>query len=82
MTSIEHRRWRMAIGLALVTMLGASEASSADDLRSEIEAANKNFEAAASRSDGPGVAALYTDNGQLLPPQSDFVSGVEAIGQF
>ncbi len=54
----------------------------ADDVRSEIEAANKAFEAAVSRSDGPGVAALYTDNAQLLPAESDFVTGTEAIGQF
>jgi uncharacterized protein (TIGR02246 family) len=81
MTYRERRR-RLAIGFASIALLGASPALAADDIRSEIEAANKMFEAAVSRSDGTGVAALYTDNGQLLPAQSDFVTGTEAIGQF
>ena len=81
MTYRERRR-RLAIGFASIALLGASTALAADHVRSEIEAANKMWEAAASRSDGPGVAALYTDNGQLLPAQSDFVTGTEAIGQF
>jgi uncharacterized protein (TIGR02246 family) len=81
MTCRERRR-QLAIGFASIALLGASPALAADDVRSAIEAANKTWEAAASRSDGPGVAALYTDNGQLLPAQSDFVTGTEAIGQF
>ena len=74
MTYRERRR-RLAIGFASIALLGASPALAADDIRSEIEAANKVLEAAVGRSDGPGVAALYTDNGQLLPAQSDFVTG-------
>ncbi len=81
MTCRERRR-QLAIGVASIALLGASPALAADDVRSAIDAANKMWEAAASRSDGPGVAALYTDNGQLLPAQSDFVTGTEAIGQF
>ena len=68
--------------MASIVLLGVSPALAADDIRAEIEAANKMWEAAASRSDGPGVAALYTDNAQLPPAQSDFVTGIEAIGQF
>lgn len=81
MTFREYRR-RLAICFASIALLGAPPALAAGDVRSEIEAANKLWEAAASRSDGPAVAALYTDSGQLLPPQSDFVTGTEAIGQF
>ncbi|MBW2241518.1 MAG: DUF4440 domain-containing protein [Deltaproteobacteria bacterium] len=73
---------QLVIGFASIALLGASPALAADDVRSEIEAANEMFEAAVSRSDGPGVAALYTDNAQLLPAQSDFVTGTEAIGEF
>lgn len=73
---------RLAIGFVSIVLLGAFPAFAAADIRSEIEAANKVFEAAVSRSDGPGVAALYTDNAQLLPAQSDFVTGTAAIGQF
>jgi ketosteroid isomerase-like protein len=72
----------VAIGFVSIVMLSASPVLAADSVRSEIEAANKVFEAAVSRSDGPGVAALYTDNAQLLPAQSGFVTGTEAIGQF
>ena len=81
MTCREHRR-RLAIGIVSIALLGAFPALAADDVRSEIEAANKLWEAAASRSDGPGVAALYTDSGQLRPGQRDFVTGTEAISQF
>jgi uncharacterized protein (TIGR02246 family) len=81
MTHRERRR-QLAIGFASIALLGASPALAQDDVRSAIDAANRMWEAAASRSDGPGVAALYTDNGQLLPAQSDFVTGTEAIGQF
>ena len=80
--TFRERRQRLAIGFASIALLGASPALAADAVRSEIEAANKIFEAAVSRSDGPGVAALYTGSAQLLPVQSDFVTGTEAIGQF
>jgi ketosteroid isomerase-like protein len=73
---------RLAIGFVSIALLGASPVLAADSVRSEIETANKVFEAAVSRSDGPGVAALYTGNAQLLPAGSDFVTGTEAIGQF
>lgn len=73
--------WTLVTLVSLV-FLAALPASAADGVRSAIEAANKKWEAAASRSDGPGVAALYTASGQLLPAQSDFVSGTEAISQF
>ncbi|MFP6625655.1 MAG: DUF4440 domain-containing protein [Deltaproteobacteria bacterium] len=56
-----------------------------DDVRSAIEGANKKWEATASRGDGPGVAALYTAQGQLFPPLptlGDLISGTQAIGQF
>jgi len=73
---------RLTIGFVSIVLLSASPVLAADSIRSKIEAANKSFEAAVSRSDGPGVAALYTANAQLLPAQSDFVTGTQAIGQF
>ena len=82
MIHMRSRTGRVAIALASLALLAASPASAADDIRSAIEAANKMWEAAASRGDGAGVAALYTDDAQLLPAQSDFVTGTEAIGQF
>jgi uncharacterized protein (TIGR02246 family) len=70
------------VGLVSLVFLAAFPACAAGDVRSAIEAANKKWEAAVSRGDAPGVAALYTAQGQLLPAQSDFVSGTQAIGQF
>jgi len=52
------------------------------DVRAEIEAANRQFEAAAAKGDGKGIAALYTASGQALPAGGDVVSGTEAIGTF
>jgi len=82
MTCREARTGWLVIVLVSMVLLGASSAFAADAVRSAIEAANKKWEAAASRSDGAGVAALYASNGQLLPVQSDFVTGTQAIGEF
>ena len=73
---------RIMFGFVSLVFLSGLPASAADDVRQAIEAANKKFEAAVSRGDGPGTAALYTAGGQLLPAQSDVVSGTQAIGQF
>lgn len=75
------RMGRIMLGLVFLVLAGLP-ASAADDVRQAIEAANKKFEAAVGRGDGPGTAALYTAAGQLLPAQSETVSGTQAIGQF
>jgi uncharacterized protein (TIGR02246 family) len=54
----------------------------ADKLRKEIAAANENFEAAFEQQDAAALAALYTKGGQVLPPNSDVVTGREAIQGF
>jgi uncharacterized protein (TIGR02246 family) len=51
-------------------------------LREEIAAANEQFMAAFEAQDAAGLAALYTKGGQVLPPNSDFVTGREAIQGF
>ena len=43
---------------------------------------NKKFMSAFGRGDAGGVAALYTDAGQLLPPGSDIITGREGIAAF
>jgi ketosteroid isomerase-like protein len=73
---------RLRLGLPLLMCLLGRPAFAADDVRTAIEAANKKFEAAVKRGDGPGTAALYTAAAQLLPAQSEPVSGTQAIGQF
>jgi uncharacterized protein (TIGR02246 family) len=51
-------------------------------VRDAVAAANEEFMAAFNRGDAAGLAALYTENGQVLPPNSDFVTGKEAIQAF
>ncbi len=43
-----------------------------------IAEVNKTFMRAFEKGDAAGVAALYTDDGQVLPPGSDIITGKEA----
>jgi len=52
------------------------------NVRDAIAAENENFMTAAKKGDAAGLAALYTENGQILPPNSDFVTGKQAIQGF
>jgi uncharacterized protein (TIGR02246 family) len=52
------------------------------NIREIIAAANEKFMAAFKRGDAAGLAALYTENGQVLPPNADFVTGKEAVQGF
>jgi len=49
------------------------------DVHDAIVAADETFMTTFSRGDAAGIAALYTKNGQFLPPNGDFVSGRQAI---
>lgn len=53
--------------------------SNSNDAYDAIVAADETFMEVFSRGDAVGLANLYTENGQFLPPNSDFVSGKEAI---
>jgi uncharacterized protein (TIGR02246 family) len=52
------------------------------NVREAIAAADDQFMATFSRGDAAGLAALYTEQGQLLPPNADFMIGREAIQAF
>jgi ketosteroid isomerase-like protein len=56
--------------------------SSSTAIRDAIAAAIEKFMAAFSRGDAAGCAALYTEQGQLLPPNSDVIAGKQAIQTF
>ena len=47
-----------------------------------IAAADENFMSTFNRGDAAGMGDLYTENGQLLPTGSDFVTGKAAIQAF
>jgi uncharacterized protein (TIGR02246 family) len=56
--------------------------SIATESRPAIEAVNRRFMEAFKRGDSASVARLYTTGAQLLPANSDFVTGTSAIQQF
>jgi uncharacterized protein (TIGR02246 family) len=51
-------------------------------IRDAIVAANANFMTTYKGGDAASMAALYTETGQLLPPNGDFVTGRQAIEGF
>jgi uncharacterized protein (TIGR02246 family) len=51
-------------------------------VREAITAAIEKFMAAYNQGDAAGLAALYTEKGQLLPTNSDFITGRPAIKKF
>lgn len=53
-----------------------------DAVRKSVEEGNRKFGAAAGRKDYSGLAALYTDNAKLLPPDAPIVTGRKAIEEF
>jgi len=52
------------------------------EVREAITAANEEFMNAFSQGDAAGIASLYTEDGQLLPPNSDLISGKPGIQAF
>lgn len=71
-----------ALVTVLVLLISCATTPRQADVRAAIEAANQRFVAALGRGDAAGLAALYTPNAQLLPPNSDFVSGQQAIEKY
>ena len=50
-----------------------------DGIRKAILAAEKVFVAAYNDHDAPGLAALYTRDGEIMPPNSGVVKGVRKL---
>jgi len=70
------------IGTALTLILFGLGAAERSGPREGIEAANTEFAAALRRSDAGAVAAMYTERGQLLPPNEKIVEGRAAIERY
>lgn len=56
--------------------------SASTEVRDAIAAANLKFMETFSKGDAAGMAALYTENGQILPPNSETVAGSQALQAF
>jgi uncharacterized protein (TIGR02246 family) len=52
------------------------------DVREAIAAANQHFMTTFARGDAAGMAACYTPDGQVLPPNTDLMTGAQAIQAF
>ena len=50
--------------------------------RDAIWDANKKFMGFNNQGNADGLASLYTENGQLLPPNGDFITGRQVIQEF
>ncbi len=73
------------VALLVGITLSACQAPQADaptDVSAEIRLANEQFIAAFAAQDAAALANRYTPDAQLLPPNSDFVAGQEAIQTF
>jgi len=53
-----------------------------DTVRTAIEQENRKFGEAVARKDYRGMAALYTENAKVLPPDAPIVTGRPAIEEF
>jgi uncharacterized protein (TIGR02246 family) len=70
------------IGSALALALLGAVAPGPPALREAIEAANAELVDAYRRGDARAVAAMYTEGGQLYPPNEMIVGGREAIEKY
>jgi len=52
------------------------------DVKEALSTANRKFMESFNQGDAATLATLYTENGQLLPAASDFVTGRRAIQTF
>ncbi len=54
----------------------------ANPIQKEISAANQSFMDAYQRKDAAGIAALYSEQGQILPPNTNAITGRNEIQGF
>jgi uncharacterized protein (TIGR02246 family) len=69
----------LAYACAISLTAAHSAFAQAGDAKQAIEAGNKAWGAAIAAGNAAGVAALYTDDALVMPPNSEAVSGRPAI---
>ncbi len=69
----------LPLALALLLIGGCASRDSTTEARAGVEASNAQFMAAVSQGDAAGVAACYTEDTQLLPPNGEMVRGRKAV---
>jgi uncharacterized protein (TIGR02246 family) len=68
--------------LAIVGVIGLTLPVAAQDVRQAIEQANSRWVEAFKAGDAAAVAAIYAQDGKILPPDATEVAGREAIQKF
>jgi uncharacterized protein (TIGR02246 family) len=79
---IFHHKHLLPFIMILVLLLAYCVPTQDAKIREAITAGDKAFMEAFQQGDAVALAALYTVDGQLLPPNSDFITGREAIQAF
>lgn len=74
-----HTAWTLAFALLFIAGCAAPPQDNTAEARAGIEATNAQFMAALSAGDAAGLAALYTEDAQVMPPNSEIVSGRAAV---
>ena len=75
-----HIVWAAALTSLLIVGCAAPEQQDTTaEARAGIEATSADWMAAFSQDDAAGVAACYTEDAQLLPPNEGIVRGREAV---
>lgn len=74
-------------GLAMVSCQSPQEAVQEEvmdlaQVRQSIEASNLRFGEAVRQGDAAALAALYTDDARLLPPNSEMIQGKDGVQAF
>ncbi len=79
-----HQSIFMAVALSVFFLIWSCSPPQESDaqIREAIAEGDRNFMSAFNAGDAAALAMLYTNDGQLLPPNSGMVSGTEAIRQF
>jgi uncharacterized protein (TIGR02246 family) len=70
------------IAVVLFCMPWAATSARAEDVARQIEEANSQFAEAFAKGEADRIADLYVEEGKLLPPNSEVVSGRKEIRAF
>jgi uncharacterized protein (TIGR02246 family) len=76
---MRHATGILAVLLGAIGIAALASAQPKADLKAQIEKANAAFVAAFAKGDAAAIAQMYSSDAQVLPPNSEIVSGTEAI---
>jgi uncharacterized protein (TIGR02246 family) len=75
----------MLLAVSLIAWAGSAQAGDTTkgaDLKAQVEAGNAAWVTGVNKHDAAGLAALYTENATMLPPDADILRGRPAIQKY